>query len=342
MRKISVLPLLSGLLLCGVLAGGASLLGETAVAQHAGLGALTLAIIVGMVVGNLPVIKLRAGLAPGIGFARAELLRVGIVLYGFRLTLHDVATVGARGVLSDVLVLSSTFLLALWIGIRWLQMDRKIVMLIGAGSSICGAAAVMATDGVVRGKAEQVSVAVSSVVVFGSVAMVLYPLLFRFNLDGQWLSTSAKPFGVYLGSTVHEVAQVVAAGRSIGPEVANVAVITKMVRVMMLAPFLMMLPWLMPIRQDHAAKQPVTVPWFAFLFIGMVLVNSLQCLPVALVNVLVQTDTALLAAAMVGLGLTTHMSAVREAGPKPLFLAFVLLVWLVVAGAAVNRLVFWL
>ena len=109
-------------------------------------------------------------------------------------------------------------------------------MLIGAGSSICGAAAVMAAEPVVRGRADQVTVAVSTVVVFGTIAIFLYPVLYHLNVFGI---SSPAAYGLFAGSTIHEVAQVVAAGRAIGEQAAATAVITKMVRVMLLAPFLL-------------------------------------------------------------------------------------------------------
>lgn len=329
-----------GLMFCGLIALIASYLGELSWPQSYGLSALTIAIILGMVIGNTWYKKLEHRLAPGVVLSKHNLLRLGIILYGFRLTLYDVATVGFEGIVSDALVLCSTFLLALFVGIKLFKLSRDSVILIGAGSSICGAAAVMAADGVVDAKAEDVSVAVSTVVVFGSIAIFLYPWLYQLNLSANWIATNSTSFGIYVGSTVHEVAQVVAAGMSINPEVAGIAVITKMVRVMMLAPFLLLLP-LFCTAKESGKKSAFPIPWFAFLFIAMTVVNSMQILPAQLVQVLVQIDTILLAMAMSALGLTTHLSVVRKAGVKPLLLALILFGWLIVGGALINRLVFW-
>lgn len=329
-----------GLTLCGVIALAASALGGMPVLQSHGLSVLTLAIILGMMAGNSATIRNNASVHAGIGIAKSDLLRLGVVLYGFRLTFQDVAAVGMRGVMCDLLVLCSTFLLVFWVGVKWCRMDRNTVVLIGAGSSICGAAAVMATDGVVKGKAEQVSVAISSVVIFGSIAMFLYPLLFQLNQNWHWISADANAFGIYLGSTVHEVGQVVAAGRSINTDVANVAVITKMVRVMMLAPFLMLLPACLP--SQSAKRSAIVIPWFALAFMAMTLLNSLQILPPWLVTWLINVDTVLLAMAMAALGLTTQATALRTAGIKPILLALVAMIWLVLGGALINRLAFWL
>jgi uncharacterized integral membrane protein (TIGR00698 family) len=216
-------------------------------------------------------------------------------------------------------------------------------MLIGAGNAICGAAAVMATEPLLRARSEQVTVAISTVVVFGTVAIFVYPALYELNRHWQLLPAGSRAFGIYAGSTIHEVAQVFAAARSISVETANTAVITKMVRVMMLAPFLIgMSAWLA--RQDggsdghQAGRRRLTIPWFAFAFIGMVVFNSLAVLPHAVVGAAIDLDTFLLAMAMGALGLTTHLAAIRRAGIKPLLLGGLLFVWLVGGGAAINSL----
>jgi uncharacterized integral membrane protein (TIGR00698 family) len=152
-----------------------------------------------------------------------------------------------------------------------------------------------------------------------------------------------KAFGIYAGSTIHEVAQVFAAGRSISPETANTAVITKMVRVMMLAPFLIGLSgWLARdsrVRAEASAPRKLTIPWFAFAFVGVVIVNSLALLPRTFVGNAIDVDTFLLAMAMGALGLTTHLSAIRRAGMKPLLLGALLFAWLICGGALINSLV---
>jgi uncharacterized integral membrane protein (TIGR00698 family) len=329
---------LPGLLLTALIAGLSIWLGTLPWMQAHGISALTLAIVLGIAIGNTAYPSLAPRAAAGVGFSKATLLRAGIILYGLRLTLQDIGQVGATGVVIDALVLCSTFALAWWLGTRVLGLDRNSALLIGAGSSICGAAAVMAAEPVVKGRAEQVAVAVATVVVFGTLAMFLYPLLYQWGVSAGWMPLDETAFGVFTGSTVHEVAQVVAAGRAISEPAADAAVITKMVRVMMLAPFLVGLSALLARGQRHADGQrsKITVPWFAFGFIAMVAFNSLQLLPAGVVNALVELDTALLAMAMAALGLTTHVSALRQAGSKPMLLAMLLFLWLLGGGMLIN------
>lgn len=341
--------LLPGLLLSGIIAAISILLSQFNWLQSHGLSALTIAIILGIGLGNTLYSRMTAHCGLGVMFSKQSLLRLGIILYGFRLTFQDVSSVGLAGVVIDALVLTSTFAISMLVGTKLLKLDRNTTVLIGAGSSICGAAAVMAAEPVVGGRAEQVTVAVSTVVVFGTLAIFVYPMLYRWNL--QWhilgIGTSASQFGIFSGSTIHEVAQVVAAAKSVNQEAANTAVITKMVRVMMLAPFLIFLSAYLakPMRTQEVnadstmTARRITIPWFAFAFIGVVAFNSLSLLPRPVVAKATDVDTILLATAMAALGLTTHFSAIRRAGFKPLVLALVLFLWLLAGGAMINRLV---
>ncbi|EKY3222997.1 YeiH family putative sulfate export transporter [Cronobacter dublinensis] len=325
---------LPGLALTGALTAVALWCGAIPAVGNAGFSALTLAILGGMILGNTLYPKVHTHCDGGVLFAKQHLLRLGIILYGFRLTFWQIADVGASGVLVDVLTLASTFTLACWLGQKVFKLDRETSWLIGAGSSICGAAAVLATEPVVKAQASKVTVAVATVVIFGTLAIFVYPLLWP--RLAPWFNE--QTFGVYIGSTVHEVAQVVAAGHAVSPDTENAAVIAKMLRVMMLAPFLLLLAGrvkqLAPRGGEQAGK--ITIPWFALFFIAVAAFNSLHLLPASVVQALVTLDTVLLAMAMAALGLTTHVSALKNAGVRPLLMALVLFVWLIVGGGAIN------
>ena len=336
---------LPGIALVGAIAIMAIELGKIHWLQTNGISALTLAIALGMIVGNTLYPRIALLSSSGVTFSKQTLLRAGIILYGLRLTFQDIANVGLAGVAIDACVLSSTFALSWWAGTRVLGLDRRTAMLIGAGSSICGAAAVMAAEPVVRGQAGQVAVAVSTVVVFGTLAIFLYPALYHLSEHFPGLSMSPRAYGIFTGSTVHEVAQVLAAGRAISDTAANTAVITKMVRVMMLAPFLVILSAYLSRSPDRSEKissdntqsaRRIVIPWFALAFVAVAALNSLAVLPKTAVSVAVDFDTVILAMAMAALGVTTHVSAIRTAGIKPLALAALLFAWLVLGGAAIN------
>lgn len=329
--------LVPGLVLSAVIAGLALWLGNIPAVAGAGFSALTLAILFGILVGNTLYPRLTGRCDPGVLWAKHYLLRAGIILYGFRLTFAQIADVGVSGIVIDVLTLSSTFMLACWLGQKVFGLDKQTSWLIGAGSSICGAAAVLATEPVVKAESSKVSVAVATVVIYGTIAIFLYPAIYP--LFGHLFTQ--ETYGIYMGSTMHEVAQVVAAGHAVGPDAENAAVIAKMLRVMMLAPFLLILATrvkqLSPAAEGEKSK--IIIPWFAVFFILVAAFNSFHLLPAALVNALVTLDTVLLAMAMAALGLTTHVSALKRAGAKPLLMALMLFGWLIVGGGVINLLI---
>lgn len=307
-----------------------------------GLSSLTLAILIGMVLGNTVYPNLAERLSVGVAFAKGQILRLAIIFYGFKLTLTQVASVGMPAVMTDALVLTSTFLLTYWLGTKWLKVDKQTTLLIGSGASICGAAAVIAAEPVVKAEAHKVTIAVATVVVFGTVAMLLYPFLYHLGWLQPWLN--AQQYGIYTGSTIHEVAQVVVAGNAVSTEVGNTAVVTKMIRVMMLAPFLLILSFaLTKTSSDNGEKpsfinrvQQVKVPWFAFIFILVVVLHTWIPMTASFEQSMVMLDDVLLTMAMFALGLTTHMSAIKQAGVKPLILGAIMFTWLIVGGGLIN------
>ena len=230
-----------------------------------GISPLTLAIVLGMALGNSVAAPHLPRIAEGIAFSKGRLLRLGIVLYGFKITWAQLTFAGWPALFADVGVVCGTFALALWLG-RRLDIDRDTAALVGAGSAICGAAAVLAAQPVLKAKEADVGVAVATVVVFGTLAMFVYPLLAALLLPSVADADACFGWGIYTGASVHEVAQV-----------ADVAVITKMIRVLLLAPFLLALPWLM--RRfgggaPSAQKGALALPWFALGFLGAVAANS--------------------------------------------------------------------
>lgn len=305
-----------------------------------GISPLTVAIAAGMLLGNTLLHSRPRFCHAGTAFAKTHLLRIGIALYGFRLTLAQLAYVGWPALLADVLMVAGTLWLALKIG-RKLGLDEKTAALVGSGSAICGAATVLAVQPVLKAEERDVGVAVATVVVFGTLAMFAYPLLAFWLLPADASAAAWFAWGIYTGSSVHEVAQVAAAGAAVNPAVADVAVMTKMIRVMLLAPVLLLLPKIMA-RADHSGRKSWGVPWFVPAFLAAIVFNSLIELPNAVRKIILDADTLLLTTAMFALGLTTRWQAVRAAGVKPLLLAGILAVWLLIGGGAAAWAGYWL
>ncbi|TMO77171.1 YeiH family putative sulfate export transporter [Pseudoalteromonas sp. S3776] len=327
-----------GMLLVVVLAGASVALSKLQIMQTAQFSSLTIGIVLGIIVGNSVFSRIATRTDVGVDYAKSILLKAGVVLFGFRITFTQVAGVGWSGLLTDVVMLVGTFILAVQLGKRVFKLDEQTTILIGAGSSICGAAAVMATEPVIKAQAHKVSVAVATVVVFGTLSMFAYPIMF------DYMGLSEHAYGIFVGSTIHEVAQVVAAGTAISANAADTAVIEKMLRVMMLAPFLVGLSFWQSKKHAkannnrHSSEQKagITIPWFAMLFIMASGVHSLSVIPQGATNAIVWFDNILLTIAMVALGLRTHVGAIRQAGIKPLLLAGCLFLFLTLGGFAVN------
>ena len=311
------------------------------VIQSSGVSPLVFALLLGLVVGNLPFTRAGKSATAGFQFATRWLLRSGIVLFGLSLTLQQIMALGPNVILLDMLVISAVLVTGYWIGTRWLQLDRETALLTSAGSAICGAAAVLATEATIRSRPAATSMAVATVVLFGSLAMLAYPLLYPL------IGWEEGLYGVYIGATVHEVAQVVAAGDAVGPQALANAVIVKLIRVMLLVPFLLIVGqwWLrradLPQGQtpnQTGAAQRLIIPWFAVGFLGMVVFNSVVTLPESVHQTLVMTGQIALAMAMAALGYETRLEKLRALGLKPFLLALILFCLLLGGGLLVTPL----
>jgi uncharacterized integral membrane protein (TIGR00698 family) len=300
-------------------------------------GPLMPAMLLGVLLSSCLNASIRNKLQPGLSLARNQVLRLGIVLYGLRISLADLQQVGMTALLTDLLIVTGTLAMAAWIGIRWLRLDSRTALLVGAGSAVCGAAAILATAPVLRARNSDISVAIATVVLFGSAAMLLYPSLYLLPEVQQWFGHSDLAMGRLVGATVHEVAQVAAAAQSLNAKAAHAAVITKMIRVMMLAPLLFGLAyWLNRKAGDEERGSRVALPWFALIFLLMPWLNDSGWIPPVWLDRLLQLDIVLLAVAMAALVLDTQLGAVIRAGKRPMLLAAILFVFLLVAGAGLT------
>ena len=327
---------LNGILFVALFATSATYLAQFEIFHQFAISPLIIGIVLGIFYANTLRHKLPNEWQAGILFSSKMILRAGIVFYGFRLTFQNIAEVGVAGLLVSASIVSLTFIIGYLVGTKILKLDRDCTILISAGSSICGAAAVLATEPVLKAESYKTSIAVATVVVFGTIAMFLYPFLYQ----SVFLALSEQAMGIYLGGTLHEVAHVVGAGHAINDKVANTAVIVKMLRVMLLAPFLVILSlWLKnkvtpsnKTQNSTTAKSNITIPWFALGFIAMVGFNSLNLLPQHVVNTINSLDTFALTMAMTALGMETRAEKFKGIGLKPIYLASILFVWLLFGG----------
>jgi len=332
---------LNGIFLVSLFALSAMYIAELPFVEMIGFSPLVIAILFGMIYGNTLRHKLPAEWVPGVIFCSKNILRFAIVFYGFRITYQQVFAVGAEALVLDAAIVSGTFVLGWFLGTKVFGIDRDSSMLIGSGASICGAAAVLATESTLKSKPYKTALAVATVVLFGTLGMFLYPVLFKYGI----LMMDPKEYGIYVGATVHEVAQVVVAGSAVSKVAGDTAVIVKMTRVMMLAPFLVVLSYFLAKSQPTTGGQTkisdetskIVIPWFAIYFLLVAGFNSLNLLPKEFVSVINKIDTILLAMAMAALGIETNFSKLKNVGLKPFILAGVLFVWLIFGGYILTK-----
>ncbi|MFX1672320.1 YeiH family protein [Paraburkholderia sp. A2WS-5] len=328
---------LNGVLFVALFAAAVTRIAALPAVAGLGLSPLIVGIVGGALYGN----ALRHGMpeswAAGVNFSARKLLRIAVAFFGLRVSLQEIAQVGLPGLVESAVIVLSTLAIGTWAGMKLMKLDRDTAILTAAGSAICGAAAVLAFESTLQSKPHKSAMAVGSVVLFGTLSMFLYPLLYR----AGWLHLDTMGAGLFFGGTIHEVAQVVGAASNVSPEATHIATIVKMTRVMLLVPVLLALGvWLnRSARGAAVGKQSgrkLAVPWFALGFLALVVVNSLHVLPDSATQTLNLLDTFALTMAMTALGIETRFSQIRQAGPRALTTGLIIYVWLVGGGLAIT------
>lgn len=297
------------------------------------IGVLTWSVLLGAVAANVNLLPPAA--APGLKVAVRTLLRVGIVLLGFSLSLMSIASLGWQVVLLVVVTLLATLLFTTWLGLR-LRLGRARSLLIATGFAICGASAIAAMEEQSEASEDDVAMAVAMVTIFGTAAMVAVPLL------QAPLGLTDQQLGIWAGASIHEVGQVVAAAGPAGSAAVATAVVVKLTRVLLLAP---VVAGVSVLRRRSAAagstvgRRPPVVPVFVLCFLGCVVVGSLGILPETVLDLIAHAQTLALAAALFALGTAVSLPALVRSGGTALSLGAVSTV--VVAGVSLAG-VHWL
>jgi uncharacterized integral membrane protein (TIGR00698 family) len=324
--------MLHGVLLIALFSCAAFYIGDMNFAKSISFSPMIVGIILGMLYANSLRNNLPETWVPGIQFCSKRILRIGIIFYGFKLTFQDVLAVGMPAIAVDAIMVTVTICGGVLIG-RMLKMDRGIALLTSIGSGVCGAAAILGAESTIKTKPYKAAVAVSTVVIFGTISMFLYPILYKNGI----FALTPQEMGIFAGSTIHEVAHTVGAGNAMGSDISNIAIIVKMIRVMMLVPVLLVTSLLVSraaIKQgaQGGSIKDIAIPWFAILFLVVIGFNSFGLLPKGLLSFINNSDTFLLTMAMTALGAETSIDKFKKAGLKPFILASLLYVWLIIGG----------
>jgi uncharacterized integral membrane protein (TIGR00698 family) len=281
---------------------------------------LTAALVFGALLGNSGVIPNKCD--AGLKFASRHLLHAGIVLLGVQLSFGEVADLGSRGFIAVAVVVAVTFFGTQFIA-RLLGVSPGLGLLTATGYSICGVSAISAMTGAVEGDEEDATYAIALVTLFGSISIFLLPLL------GSWLDMGDVRFGLWAGSAVHDVAQVVATASAYSADSLSSAVIVKLTRVVLLAPLIAFYAYrfaqaLKQKRTQHdlhtASPRVPLLPMFILLFLVAIAVRTTGVLSTDVLSTSKNIERLLLALALVGLGAGVNIKKMRTLGSRPLIL----------------------
>lgn len=296
----TISKLFPGVLLAATIAGAATFLSE-----HYGTPVMLLALLLGMAFNFLSEDK---KCSPGIEFSAINLLRLGIILLGARITLEDISSLGASAFITVILLLCSTIALGFLV-CKFLNKDWRFALLTGGSVAICGASAALAIAAVIpkNDKTDRNTLfTIVAVTTLSTFAMVLYPILFAA------LDLNDRETGFLIGATIHDVAQVIGAGYSVSTEAGDIATIVKLLRVVMLPVILILILLLLPASTNRSAKPQL--PFFVVGFLIVVALNSFHLIPEVLVNIMTEASRWLLVITISALGVKTSMQKMLQLG----------------------------
>jgi uncharacterized integral membrane protein (TIGR00698 family) len=297
-------------------------------------GAVTTGLFLGIIVAN---VRPQPRVEPGARAAKAWFLPLGILLLGARLSLSDILSTGLGAIVVLVVDIVLVLVATMAIG-RLLGLPQKLSALIGVGTSICGNTAIAATAPVIRAPERDVSFAIATITLFGTAAVIVYPLI------GHALGMSDVLFGHWVGAAVNDTSQVTATGFGYSVEAGEIATIVKLTRNTLMVPVIFTVGLWFAAREGDAggsddrrgwlASARKAVPPFLLGFLALALVNSAGFVPETLATALTRVSQVLIVMALVGVGLTTRISALRQTGPAPFLMGLTVAVMLAVVSLA--------
>lgn len=272
-----------------------------------------IALVIGMI---LHTVAARPSFTPGLTFSVKKLLRWAIALFGLKIALSDILALGLGTALMVIVSMAVTLASGV-VFARLFGRDELYGAIAGGATAVCGASAALATASVLpayRERESDTAFVVITVNLLATVAMVFYPLACAA------LGFDERATGVFLGASIHDVAQVVGAGYAVSDSAGNTATVVKLFRVFLLLPVVTGVGWYFASRGADAHKSKVPVPVFAIMFVVFVIVNTLGILPVAIKTILIEMSRWGLLIAIAALGLNTSIRSVFGVGPRHLLI----------------------
>jgi uncharacterized integral membrane protein (TIGR00698 family) len=301
------------------------------------VSAVAIAIVAGILIRNLA--GRPEACRPGTDFAMKRILRLGIGLMGAQLSLAQVVQTGGSSILVVAICIVSALVVVRFLSVK-MGMSDALGTLLGIGTSICGVTAIVATAPVIEAKEEETSLAVATITVFGLLAVVVYPLL------GHLWGLSDRFFGTWAGTAVNDTSQVVATGLIYSQRAGEIATVAKLTRNLFMAPVIVGLSWL-HFRRRRAAepgagagklKLSQAVPLFILGFLAMAVLNSLGVFPPEVRKGIQTVSQFLIVCALAGVGLETHVGAMRKIGFKPFYAGLCAAAFMAVVSFTLIRL----
>ncbi len=261
----------------------------------------------------------------GIDFTSSFLLRVGVVLIGLRITFQDLISLGWESGLLLVVAITSTILLGLLVS-RLLGMRSYFGALSGGAVGICGASAALAISSVLpkyENRDRDTLITVLGVTMLSTVAMILYPII------AAWMQFDTQETSLFLGGTIHDVAQVVGAGYSVSNETGDLATLAKLVRVSMLVPVIMIMVIILNRRISQASNEKADlIPTFLILFLGLMIINSIFSIPAGFIETTSEISRFALVMAIAGIGMKSNLRQLLDVGIKPIMVLIAETLWI--------------
>jgi uncharacterized integral membrane protein (TIGR00698 family) len=296
------------------------------------VSAVAIAILLGILVRTL--VGLPAACRPGVGLGVKRLLRLGIALMGAQLSAAQVAQTGGRAVLIVATCIVLALLLVRLVSLR-MGLSERLGTLLGVGTSICGVSAIVATAPLIEAREEETSLAVTTITVFGLLAVLVYPIL------GRLLGLSDIVFGTWAGTAVNDTSQVVATGLIYSQRAGEVATIVKLTRNLFMAPVIVLLSsWYFAACKARGGRVPLknAVPGFVLGFVALAALNSLGAFPAPVLRGLREASAILIVLALAGVGLETNLAAMRSIGLRPFYAGLAAAAFMAMLSFALIRL----
>jgi uncharacterized integral membrane protein (TIGR00698 family) len=304
-------------------------------AAYVPVGAVTLAIILGLIVGNS--LRINDQFKSGINYSEKYLLSIAIALLGVQLNFSILSELGYATILMIVFTMGVTIFSSL-IFAKWFGFDKRCALLLGLGNGICGSSAVAATKDIVGANEEQVGLSIAIVNFLGTLGIFLLPFISHYLLNLSELNA-----GVLIGNTLQAVGQVLAAGFSVSQATGEAATIVKMVRILLLAPVILILIFMFSrvnMKTNEDLKVAYRIPLFVVGFFGFSVIQTFGLLKQEQVELVSTMSHYALIVAMSGIGLKIAFDGIIKNGKKALLIASVIFVFQIIMSSSLILIFF--